>query len=142
MKFADVRELSEKGKIGDTAVVNGQIWVQTGTGIGDILMKPAEGDTERRVLRALSKITGESRESLAKNDPQLTPYVEPTPIENDILVVRTFEKNWRTIWVGSEQREDAEWYTVAAFILETNAKAWMYEASNRGVEEVELKDAD
>ena len=63
-------------------------------------------------------------------------------MSEEIVVVRTFEQNWRKIWVGSEQRADAEWYAVAAFIGEVNAKLWMYEASNRTVEEIEVKDAD
>lgn len=63
-------------------------------------------------------------------------------MSKEIVVVRTFEQNWRKIWVGSEQREDSDWYAVAAFISERNAKLWMYEASNRTVEEIEVKDAD
>lgn len=44
----------------------------------------------------------------------------------------------QTVWIGSEQRSDAEWYAVKAFLSEFNAKTWMYEASNRSVEELEI----
>lgn len=42
------------------------------------------------------------------------------------------------VWVGSEQGSDAEWNLVKVFLGAFGAMIWMYKASNRYVEEVEL----
>lgn len=57
---------------------------------------------------------------------------------NDLEIALKFYRDIKVIWVGSEQRSDAEWYVVKAFRTENFAKTWMYEASNRAVETVDL----
>jgi len=40
------------------------------------------------------------------------------------------------VWVGSAQDSANEWKVVNVFTQERTAKLWMYEASNRMVEEI------
>lgn len=47
MEFSTARELWEKGKVGDTTVIDGKTWTQTGEGIGDILMTFEESELPR-----------------------------------------------------------------------------------------------